>query len=267
MFDYLLYIYLIVACFVGWKMLSRLQQGFTIFAPVGDYIYFKTVLSALLGIPLAPFYVVYAIIKADSDTERKILLACVAVFVIAIPIAHFYDESKKVRRTAPVKTETRVVAPVKKETTTTPNVKKEEQPLIVKGAPLSFQDFNLNGIQLGQSINDVIAEQGQPLSKEQTNYGMGYGFKNAIVVANDQGKVIIVAVEGDQMTTRRDTYTNFSIADEIIKAYGNSFQKAANGNLDLYEYEMAGNDGKWILQFAIDQNLHFLKYISMRIAE
>jgi len=40
MLDYLVYIYYILGCFIGWKMLSRLQQGFTIFAPVGDYIYF-----------------------------------------------------------------------------------------------------------------------------------------------------------------------------------------------------------------------------------
>jgi len=250
-------------------MLSRLQQGFTIFAPVGDYIYFKTILSAVLGIPLAPFYIIYLIIKTDSDTERKILLACVAVFVIAIPIAHFYDESQKVRRTAPVKTEARAVAPAKKEATPAPNVIQEKQPLIAKGAPLSVQDFNLNGIQLGQSINDVIAAQGQPISKEQTNYGMGYEFKNAIVIANDQGKVIIVVTKDDQhMTTRRGTFNKFlSVDDDIIKVYGNSFQKTDNGNLDLYEYELASNDGRWILQFAIDQNLQILKHISIRIAK
>ncbi len=126
-FDYIFYIYVVVAGFVGWMLVSRLQRGFTVFATIGDYLAYKTIISILIGIPGAPFYVVYAIIKADSAVERKRILACVGVFLIAIPLANFYDESKKVRQATPVKTETKAVVPAKKESTPAQTITQEKQ--------------------------------------------------------------------------------------------------------------------------------------------
>lgn len=264
MFDYLFYIYVVVAGFVGWMLVSRLQRGFTVFATIGDYLAYKTIIAILIGIPAAPFYAIYAIVKADSAAERKRILACVGVFLIAIPLAHFYDESQKAQKVAPVKAETKAAVPAKKEVSATQSVPQEKQSTIASGAPLSAQDFTLDGIRLGQNINDVIATQGQPKSKEQMNDGMGYEFKRVIAIANSQGKVIGLMTESQQVTTSRGI-NKFSSVDAIIKAYGTSFRKTAYKNLDLYEYELASSDGKQILRFAVDQNTKILDYIGVRM--
>lgn len=132
--------------------------------------------------------------------------------------------------------------------------------------PEMSSDLSLGGLDLSITLDEMHSRLGQEASSKQDGNHM-YFFYDGIKAGSVDNKLISLISDNDKVTTKRGIHQG-STLEEVVKAYGDSYNKMEYDGKQLYEYTFTAIDGKaGILRFAISPDTNRVDYISVRIPE
>jgi len=135
-----------------------------------------------------------------------------------------------------------------------------------KKQPEMSSELSLGGLDLGITLDEMHNRLGQEdSSKQEGNYM--YYFYDGLKVGSVDNKLTSLVSDNDKVETKRGIHQG-STFDEVVNAYGDSYNKMAYDGKQLYEYTFDSIDGKTgILRFAISPDTNRVAYISVRIPD
>lgn len=139
----------------------------------------------------------------------------------------------------------------------------------VSSQPVKTADseLSLNGVYLGQSLDEAKDNLGRELSTSDSKDGaVHHKFTDMDVVVKDN-KVIMLTSSSPAAQSKRGIHQGSSF-DDVVNAYGDDYQASEYGAQIHYEYTFKTDDGKpGILRFAVSKNSQTVEYISVRLTD
>lgn len=132
--------------------------------------------------------------------------------------------------------------------------------------PEMTSDLSLGGLDLDLTLDEMHERLGQEESSKQEDNHMYY-FYEGLKVGSTNNKLTSLVSDNDKVATKRGLHQGDSY-DDMVKAYGSSYNKMEYNGQMLYEYSFQSLDGKnGILRFAVSEDTNKIAYISVRIPE
>ena len=124
------------------------------------------------------------------------------------------------------------------------------------------EDLALHNIAIGDSVDAIFQRMGASQRREKKNNRTIYYYP-AVEIYSENGQVTALVSNSPAAETPKGIHEG-SLLQEVLSAYGNDYMKSQYDNLELYEYENTGRNGRSvIMRFAINSS-GCVDYISIR---
>ena len=127
-------------------------------------------------------------------------------------------------------------------------------------------ELSLGGLEVGITLDEMHSRMGKESSKHQDGK-ITYYYYDGIIVGVVSNKVIYLGTNEERFETKRGIHKGMKL-DEVLRAYGDSYQQKPGEGKMNYDYTFNVADGKkGVLRFTVNPRTNVVDYISARIPD